>query len=155
MTKRNTSEEIESLAPNAGTGIGKFVASELLSRPEIVKKIADSLERGLTAGRRVWDKSAIAANGTQGDWVFEPDTTNQLKAVFGIFSHFEGEPLKRIMHEIKRSGVNIEEAGNSPDVIEAMQRELDALKAKQVPRIGAGLAAAKRVKPAAKVVEVE
>ena len=80
------------LAPAAGVGVGKAVADDLLARPGFAKRLADALERGLSATRRTWDSGSK-------QWVEEPDTRSQLQAAFGIMAHMEGEPVKRIIHQ--------------------------------------------------------
>jgi hypothetical protein len=84
-------EAIE-MAPAAGSGVVREVAAELEKRKSVVVKIADALENALTAKRRTWD------SGTK-QWVEEDDTRSQLQAVFGMFSHFVGDPQKRVIHE--------------------------------------------------------
>ncbi len=80
------------LAPAAGSGIGKEIAEDLLARPDFVRKCADVIDNALTATRRTWDQSTKS-------WNDEPDTRSQLQALFGILAHMEGEPIKRIIHQ--------------------------------------------------------
>lgn len=105
------------LAPAAGAGVVRDVAAELATRPTVVTKIADALENALSATRRVWDKDAKA-------WIEEPDTRSQLQAVFGIFSHFAGDPQKRIIHEhIQAAGLDpLATLRESPALLEAAER---------------------------------
>lgn len=108
------------LAPAAGAGIGKIVADELLSR-DIGKKLADALERGLTATRRTWDSGVK-------QWVEEPDTRSQLQAAMGIMAHMEGEPVKRIIHQHLggAGGPNLQDAlRESPELQAALAKELE------------------------------
>lgn len=110
------------LAPGAGSGVGKLVASELLSRAGIIKKLADAFEAALTATRRTWDSGAK-------QWVEEPDTRSQLQAAFGLLAHMEGEPIKRVVHEFKRAGLDPLAALDSPAAIEAAERMIAGAKA--------------------------
>lgn len=105
------------MAPAAGAGVVRDVAAELATRPAVVVKMADALERGLTATRRVWDKDAKT-------WIEEPDTRSQLQAVFGIFSHFAGDPQKRIVHEhVQTAGLDpLTTLRESPALLEAAER---------------------------------
>ncbi len=110
------------LAPGAGSGIVQEVARELLSRPPVIKKMADALERGLTAVRRTWDSGSK-------QWVDEPDTRSQLQAVFGCFAHFVGDPSKRIIHEYggsKSLDRSLADAlVESPQLEEQLQAQID------------------------------
>jgi NAD(P)-dependent dehydrogenase (short-subunit alcohol dehydrogenase family) len=121
-----SSDEIM-LAPAAGSGIGKAIAKELLSRGGIVEKLADALENALTATRRTWD------SGTK-QWVEEPDTRSQLQAVFGLIAHMEGEPIKRVIHQHlggKGDVDPLQALQDSPALREAAERMLH--RAKQRP----------------------
>ena len=86
--------EIVSLAPAAGSGIGKQLADELLKRPDFVKKMADAMEDALEATLpRRWDASAK-------DWApADPDCKVRINAVALLLAHMEGEPIKRIIHQ--------------------------------------------------------
>ena len=112
------------LAPAAGSGIGKAIADDLLARPEFAKKLADCLERGLTATRRVW----VSTGKGEGYWEEEPDTRSQLQAAFGIMAHMEGEPVKRIIHQhLGGAGNGFDLQGalkDSPELSAAVEREL-------------------------------
>ena len=113
-------ESTLSLAPAAGAGIGKMVADDLLARKGFAKRLADSLDRGLTATRRTWDSGAK-------EWVEEPDTRSQLQAAFGIFAHMEGEPIKRIIHQhLGNAGVDpLATLQDSPAARDALRRLLE------------------------------
>jgi len=127
-----------SLAAGAGAGLVKLVADDLLARVGFARRVADSLERALDATRRTWD------SGTK-QWIDEPDSRTQLQAVFGIFAHFEGEPIKRVIHEHLGQG-HLQEALEEmpPAMLEAMQRRIEFARKK-----------AKRAKPAQVAVDVE
>ncbi len=110
----STETAIEVLAPGAGQGIGRQVAENLLAREGFVRRLADALDNGLVATRRMWDKASD-------DWIVEPDTRSQLQAAFGIFAHFEGDPIKRVIHELHKTG--------AADPLEAMKRDPQLLEA--------------------------
>lgn len=80
------------LAPGAGTGIGKEVAAALLKREAIAEDMAAALVRALTAKRRTWCSTSKMH-------IEEDDTRSQLQAVFGILAHLEGDPVRRTIHE--------------------------------------------------------
>lgn len=110
-------QQLEALAPNAGVGVGKLIASDLLARPGFIKKCADVWEAALNATRRTWDQGNKC-------WVEEPDTRSQLQALFGLLAHTEGEPIKRIIHEVRKGvgGSPDEMLAESPAAIEAAKR---------------------------------
>jgi hypothetical protein len=107
-------------APAAGSGIVRDVAAELATRPGFVQKMADALENGLTATKRMWDAGSK-------QWIEEPDTRCQLQALFGAFSHFVGDPQKRILHEhIAAAGIDpLGALRESPALREAAKAMLD------------------------------
>ncbi len=113
---------LESLAPGAGAGIGKEIAKTLLAREGFIQRMADALDNALTATRRTWDSGAK-------QWVEEPDTRSQLQACFGVLAHMEGEPIKRVIHEVRKS-IDASEALSSPAAIEAAERMIAGAKAK-------------------------
>ncbi len=121
---QNETTEIIPLAPAAGSGIVREVASELAQRPSIAIKVADALENALTATRRTWDAGAK-------QWVYEPDTRSQLQAVFGMFAHFVGDPQKRVIHEHVGAQLGIDPLGalrDSPALLAAVERTLEKAK---------------------------
>ena len=132
-----------SLAPAAGAGIGKQVAENLLARPGFAERVADALDRALSASKRLWDKEA-GADG-KGGWVTEQDTRCQLQAVFGIFAHFEGMPIQRIIRENigTAAGFDLDaELRANPALAEGLRRKLENAEWRKSGRN------AKRVKPA-------
>lgn len=116
-------ENTLSLAPAAGSGMGKIVAAELLTL-DAPKKVAAALNRGLTAERSVW----ISEGKGQGHWQSEPDTRSQLQAAALILAHMEGEPVKRVIHQhIGANGALDLGAAlrESPELVALVERELD------------------------------
>lgn len=133
------------LAPAAGAGIGKIVADELLAR-NIGKKLADALERGLTATTKRW----VQTGKGEGYMDEQPDTRSQLQAAMGIMAHMEGEPVKRIIHQHLGEGGKLDVGGalaESPELAAAVERELQKSKWKHSGR--------QAYKKPAKVVEGE
>ncbi len=85
--------EILTLAPAAGSGIGKQLADELLARPGFVQLLADVAENGLKAMTpRRWDKDTET-------WIQDPDSRVQIQTLALLLAHMEGEPIKRIIHQ--------------------------------------------------------
>lgn len=91
-----------SLAPGAGQGIVKKVFDELLSDANFVKEMVAAAHDGLNAmTARRWDREA---NNGKGGWICDPDYKTRVHTLFGLFAQAEGEPVKRVMHEIHRTG---------------------------------------------------
>lgn len=137
------------LAPASGSGIGKEVADELLSRPGFAKKLADCLERGLTAKRSFW----VSTGKGEGYREEEDDTRSQLQAAFGIMAHMVGEPIKRIIHQHLGADGKLDLRGalqDSPELAAAVAAELEKAKWRT-----SGQQAHKRPKKADPVVEGE
>lgn len=139
-------DELITLAPAAGTGIGKVVADELLAR-DIGKKLADTLERGLTATTKRW----VQTGKGEGYMDEQPDTRSQLQAALGIMAHMVGEPIKRILHHHTGAGGKLDLAGalqESPELAQAVEKELQKARWKH-----SGHQAHKRPTKRAEVVE--
>jgi len=140
------------LAPGAGSGIGKAIADDLIGRPEFAKKLADALERGLDAVRRVW----VSTGKGEGHWEEEPDTRSQLQAAFGILAHMEGEPVKRIIHQHLGGAGTVDPLAalqESPALREAATRMLEKANFRSNPGARSKAAAQARKEQAALVVE--
>jgi hypothetical protein len=106
------------LAPAAGSGIGRQIANELVADPEFVREMADVARRGLRAMHpRRWDP----ASKTWGEP--EPDMKTQTATLFQLLAHMEGEPIKRIVHAHVGEGM--------PDPLEAVQDSPALLRAAQ------------------------
>jgi hypothetical protein len=117
-----TAEAIELLAPASGSGVGKQIAQRLLSRPDWLDLVENALVHALTAQSRFYD------NATKSHVVMQ-DAKTQLAAVLGIWSHLEGDPIKRVIHERGGSGSSpvedLEAAlANSPALAAAVRRTL-------------------------------
>jgi hypothetical protein len=85
-----TTEQL-SLAPGAGSGIGRKLADRLLARPDCLDLLESALLSALKAENRYFDKAA-------NKMVRYPDAKTRLQAVMGFLAHMEGEPVKRILH---------------------------------------------------------
>ncbi len=88
-----TSEAL-TLAPSAGTGIGKIFADKLLSDPEFVTLLTDAAKDGLRADRSFW-----CGKGADGHLETEPDMRTRIQTLALVLAHMEGEPIKRIIHQ--------------------------------------------------------
>jgi NAD(P)-dependent dehydrogenase (short-subunit alcohol dehydrogenase family) len=114
--------DLSALAPAAGSGIGAQIAAGFLARGDWLALCIDALVAALQANCKVYDK----ANNCL---VTYPDGRTRLEAVHKIWSHLEGEPVKRIIHEVRR-GRDAEslqdELTRSPALREAAREMLDA-----------------------------
>ena len=124
------------LAPAAGSGITKLVVERLLADPEILPLMVEAARGGLQATTpRRWDKDT-------GKWIQDPDYRVRVQTLFGLFAQADGEPIKRVIHEFKRTGVDPLEVLDSPAALEAAERMIAGAKAH-----------ARKVKSQAKQVE--
>ncbi len=108
------------LAPAAGSGMGKMLADTLLSDPEFIPLMRQTALDCLHAMTpRRWDKE-------QG-WVSDPDYRIRAQMFFGLMAHMEGEPVKRIIHQHLGAGGKLDVGGalqDSPELAAAVEREL-------------------------------
>ncbi len=93
--------EVMTLAPAAGSGIGKMLADALLATEGFADLMADVVRRGLVAQTRRWDPAAK-------DWCVEPDMRAQLQTLTLVLAHMEGEPIKRVIHQHIGNGGSID-----------------------------------------------
>ena len=115
------SAEPLTLAPAAGTGIGKMLADALLATDGFAELMADVVRRGLVAETRRWDPAAK-------DWCVEPDMRSQLQTLTLVLAHMEGEPIKRIIHQHLGNGGTIDPLAalqDSPALRDAARRLLE------------------------------
>lgn len=84
-------EETLTLAPAAGSGIGKKIADALLAQDGFIELMVGAMTNGLKATRSFY----VKGEGLQ----TEPDPKVQLQAAALIMAHMEGEPVKRIIHQ--------------------------------------------------------
>lgn len=123
------------LAPAAGSGIGAQLAKALLSDPDFLPAMVQAAKDGLHATRSFYDKGA-------GGVVTEPDNRTRIQTLALLLAHMEGEPIKRVIHEFRKGGVDPTEALSSPAALEAAERMIAGAKAH-----------ARKVKSQAKQVE--
>jgi hypothetical protein len=120
---KNESDNALALAPGAGSGIGKLIAERLLADPDFLPLMLQAAKDGLRAVRSYWDKDTR-------QMVHEPDNRVQIQTLFGLLSHMEGDPVKRVIHEFKKGGVDPLEALDSPAAVDAAERMIAGARAK-------------------------
>jgi hypothetical protein len=103
------------LAPAAGSGIGKLLAAALLAKPDLIDSMTAVIERGFNAGKQYWDRENDC-------WNTEPDCRTQVQTLALVLAHMEGEPIKRVIHQHLGSNGQIDVLGalhDSPALMEA------------------------------------
>lgn len=78
------------LAPAAGSGIGKALADALTADPEFLPLLIEAAKDGLKAERSFWGGKELYR---------EPDTRSRIQTLALVLAHMEGEPVKRIIHQ--------------------------------------------------------
>ncbi len=149
---RTMETETLTLAPSAGSGIGKALADALISDPEFLPLMVDAAKDSLKATRSFW-----CGKGGDGYLETEPDMRIRVQGLALILAHMEGEPVKRIIHQHLGGAGTIDPLAalqESPALMEAAKRLID----KAAYRTGGGArqkaaAEARRVKAAETVVE--
>ena len=119
-------EEIMTLAPAAGAGIGKKLADALIADPDFLTAMIESAKGGLSATRSFW-----CGKGGDGYLETEPDFRVRVQTLALLLAHMEGEPVKRIIHQHLGAGgkVDIMEAlRESPALLAAAEREIEKAK---------------------------
>lgn len=116
------SQEI-SLAPAAGSGIGKLLADALLKSPDFVDEMRDVILRGLRAEMPSrWDPASK-------QWAeAQPDCRTQIQTLSLVLAHMEGEPIKRIIHQHIGDGKAVDPLAalqESPALRDAARRLLE------------------------------
>jgi hypothetical protein len=135
-----------SLAPAAGTGIGRLVAEALLADPEFIPALKGALMGGLRATQLVRMKGVS-------DFAREPDFKTRVQAAVATLAHMEGDPIKRVIHQhlgVEGKTDLIAALQESPALLEATKRVIANAEAGQ--RHGKGASRAQR---AAQVVDAE
>ena len=121
MTPLRSGEAIALLAPAAGNGMGKQVAARLLARADWLDLFENAIVGALTATNRYYDK-------THNEWVIYPDGKTRLAAVLGIWSHLEGDPVKRVIHQhLGPGGPSNDLAAaliDSPELLQAIEQTI-------------------------------
>lgn len=112
------------LAPASGQGIGKIVFARLLADPNFIDEMVTAAHDGLKAmSNRRWDKDTES-------WICDPDYRVRIQTLFGLFAQAEGEPIKRIVHEMHKSGIDPAAELSSPASVEAAERLIAGAKAR-------------------------
>ena len=126
------------LAPAAGSGLVSRIMGELLKDEErFVGECVQAAHDGLTAMTpRRWDKELS-------DWVSDPDARVRVQTLFGLFAQSDGEPIKRVVHEIRKT-VDPQDVLSTPAAIEAAERMVAGARAKMRR---AGVKGVKRAEP--------
>lgn len=123
--KIGQSESTLTLAPGAGSGVGAKLAEALLADPEFLPAMVEAARGGLQATRSFW-----AGAGGTGHLEVEPDFRVRVQTLALVLAHMEGEPVKRIIHEFKKGGVDPLEALDSPAAVDAAERMIAGARAK-------------------------
>ena len=109
-----------SLAPAAGSGIGKLVFDALLAHPDFIPSMVAAAMGGLKATTSFY-------NPATREVIEKVDFKTRLQAWLALTAHAEGEPVKRIIHQHLAAGgkLDLREAlTQSPELAEAVEREL-------------------------------
>jgi hypothetical protein len=110
------------LAPGAGTGIGKKLAERFLDRPDCIQLLENAFVGALKADLRYYDKDAKKM-------VIYPDGKTRLNAAMGLLAQLEGEPVRRIVHQVINGSANqaglMDELAHSPALRSAMRKTID------------------------------
>jgi len=112
-------DEILTLAPASGAGVGKILADRLLANPDFIPALEAAMMGGLKATRSFWAKD----EGLQ----IEPDFRVQVQTAALLLAHMEGEPVKRIIHQHLGTGGKLDVGGalqDSPELAAAVEKEL-------------------------------
>ncbi len=140
------SQEVATLAPAAGAGIGKLLADRLLSDPTFVQLMLDAVLNGLKATRSYW-----TGKGETAELITEPDSKTQLQAFALVMAHMEGEPIKRIIvQDLNKSADPMTALMRDPQLLESAKEFI--AKADTWHKSGR---AKKAPKPAQAVTEIE
>lgn len=114
------------LAPAAGSGVGKLLADLLLADSDFLPAMKDAAMgalRARTAPR--WDKDAR-------EWADSVDSKTRLAAFLGILAQMEGEPIKRIVHQHLNggnvAGDLVSELRDNPTLLAAAERAIEKAK---------------------------
>lgn len=109
-----------SLAPAAGSGIGKLVFDALLAEPDFIPLMVQAAMGGLRATTSFY-------NPATREVIEKVDFKTRMQAWLALTAHAEGEPVKRIIHQ-HLNGAGKLDAGealrDSPELIEAIKREV-------------------------------
>ncbi len=109
------------LAPAAGSGIGKLLFDALLARPDFIPLMVEAAIGGLSAETHFYSVA-------QKEVISKPDYRTRQQAVVMLLANAEGEPVKRIIHqhlgpESIKNDLNAA-LRESPALVEAVERAL-------------------------------
>ena len=120
-------DQLATLAPGAGQGVVREVFKRLLDDPQTIDEMVQAAHDGLKAmAPRRWDKDSQT-------WIQDPDYRVRVQTLFGLFAQAEGEPIKRIIHEVRKGvgGAPDEMLAESPAAIEAAKRMIAGAEARR------------------------
>lgn len=128
------------LAPAAGSGIGKLLFDALLARPDFIPLMVEAAIGGLSAESHFYSPA-------QKEVISKPDYRVRQQAVVMLLANAEGEPVKRIIHQhLGGDGLKTDVQAalrESPALQEAVERALANakfrtrnVKTKPVERVG-------------------
>jgi hypothetical protein len=110
-----------SLAPGAGSGIGRKLALSLLDDSRFLPALRDAFMDALTATTWYFDTGSKTR-------VLAIDYKTRLAAAMGVLSHMEGDPVKRIIHQeigmTNLAGAAEDQLAASPGLRAALARQL-------------------------------
>lgn len=112
--------ETLSLAPAAGSGIGKLVFDALLADPQFIPLMVQAALGGLSATTSFY-------NPATREVIEKVDFKTRLQTWLALTAHAEGEPVKRIIHQHFGGEGRIDPGAalaDSPELAAAVEREL-------------------------------
>lgn len=114
-------ESVTTLAPAAGSGIGKLVFDALLAEPDFIPLMVGAAMGGLRATTSFY-------NPATREVIEKADFKTRLQAWLALTAHAEGEPVKRIIHQHLGANGTIDPLAalqESPELREAAARLLE------------------------------
>jgi|SRR5882757_8863547 len=134
------------LAPAAGSGIGKLVFDALLADPGFIPAMVAAAMGGLQATTSFY-------NPATREVIEKVDFKTRMQAWLALTAHAEGEPVKRIIHQHLQGDGKLDLRGalqDSPELAAAVAAELEKAKWRH-----SGQQAGKRPRKADPVVDGE
>ncbi len=114
-------EQALTLAPAAGSGIGKLVFDALLAEPDFIPLMVQAAMGGLRATTSFY-------NPATREVIEKVDFKTRLQAWLALTAHAEGEPVKRIIHQHLGAGGQLDIMGalrESPALLAAAKAEIE------------------------------
>lgn len=115
------SSEQLTLAPAAGSGIGKLIFDALLARPDFIPSMVEAAMGGLKATTSFY-------NPATREVIEKVDFKTRMQAWLALTAHAEGEPVKRIIHQHLTADGKLDLRGalqDSPELAAAVAAELE------------------------------